>query len=66
MVTCASPAGHARARSRSSECGVHSSTDVVSSTSNGHDPTEWWSREPTAGQVSSTSRIRVAPTTHSG
>ena len=29
-------------------------------------PTEWCSRDPTAGQWSSTSRIRAAPTTHTG
>ena len=41
-------------------------TSVWSSSTSGQVPTEWCSRDPTAGQASSTSRIRDAPTTHSG
>lgn len=36
---------------------------VVSLSSRGHRPTEWWISAPAAGQSRSTSRIRAAPTT---
>jgi hypothetical protein len=39
---------------------------VTSSMRIGQTPNEWWSRLPTAGHASSTSRMREAPTTHDG
>jgi hypothetical protein len=39
---------------------------VLSSMTAGHTPAEWCSREPGSGQVASTARIRLAPTTQVG
>ena len=65
-VTVARPAGQACACRTSRTPGSHSTDSVSSSISSGQVPTEWWRRAPTAGQASSTSRIRDAPTTHRG
>ena len=66
MVMSTVPAGQACARSSSSDSGWQSTTSVLSSITTGHVPTEWCKSEPTCGHLSSTSRIRVAPTTQSG
>ena len=49
MVTVARPTGQARACRVSIEPGWLSTTSVVSSSSSGHEPTEWWRREPGGG-----------------
>ena len=64
--TSARPAGQPWALNLSLEPGSHSSTSVMSSINAGQAPTEWCSLLPGAGQESSTSRIREAPTTNSG
>jgi hypothetical protein len=66
ISTRALPTGHPRASSTRRLPGSISSTSVLSSINAGHTPNEWCSLLPTAGQPSSTSRIRDAPTTQRG
>jgi hypothetical protein len=65
-TTSASPAGQARARSRRRDRGSDSTTVVLSLMSAGQEPTEWCRVAPASGHCSSTSRMREAPTTHTG
>ena len=62
-VTSAVPAGRPLTRIRNSRGRSASTISEWSSMVSGPTPTLWWNRDPTAGQASSTSRIRLEPTT---
>ena len=66
ISTRAVPTGQPRASKTIRSSGWISRTSVVSSITSGQIPKEWWSFLPSAGQPSSTSRMRDAPTTHKG